>query len=297
MSKEKTISKNEIQRALSGGEWSKALQYLEEYCAKNPKDFRFRQKLAELLERSGRKEESIGEYLKLAEEFAEQGYLIQAISLNKIILRIDPSRKDVNDRLAQLYAERYRESKPVLPLPFVPLFSGLNEQELQSLVSQVRTRSFEKDEWICREGESSDSLMAISRGEAVVFREIPEGRERRICNLKAGDFFGEFGFFTDRKRHAGVKAASQCEVLEISRNALQETIETHPHIRVALSDLYEQRVLDLFISASPLFSSLSGEERKRVFKHFRLVEAPQETLLFQGGEPALLSLPDQEGSG
>lgn len=285
MSEKKRLLKEEAQRALSRGDWSKALRYLQEYCAEDPADLRSRHKVAELLERLGRKEEAIRKYRKLAEDFAEGGFLLQAVSVNKIILRIDPSQKDVNERLAHLYTGKVQETKPVSPLPPIPLFSELNEQEFQSLISQVRAKTFQKDEVICREGNAGDSLMAISQGEVGIFRRVPEEEERWIRNLKEGDLFGEFGFFTDQKRHATVKAATECEVFEIPRNGLNEIIGTHPRIREVLSGLFEKRVLDLFVSASPLFSSLSSAEREEVFKRFRLLDVPRETLVFQGGDP------------
>ncbi len=285
MSEKKRLLKEEAQRALSRGDWSKALRYLQEYCAEDPADLRVRHKVAELLERLGRKEEAIREYRKLAEDFAETGFLLQAVSVNKIILRIDPSQKNVNQRLAHHYTEKVQETKGVSPLPPIPLFSELNEQELQSLVSQVQARTFQKDETICQEGESSNSLMVISRGEVGIFKQVPEEEERWIRNLKEGDLFGEFGFFTDQKRHATVKAATECEVFEIPRNGLNEIIGAHPRIREVLSNLFEKRVLDLFVSASPLFSSLSSAEREEVFKRFRLLDVARETLVFQGGDP------------
>lgn len=285
MSKVKVSFKEEAQRALSRGEWSKALENFQKHCAGEPQDLRSRLKVAELLERLGRKEEAIQEYGKVAETYAEDGFLLQAISVNKIILRMDPSRKGVNDRLGQLYTEKYQEAKPVRPFPPIPLFSELNEQELQSLISQVRAKTFQKDEIICQEGEAGDSLMVVSRGEVGVFKRVPKEKELWIRNLKEGDFFGEFGFFTDQKRHATVKAASECEILEISRNGLNEIIGAHPRIREVLHNLYNQRVLDLFLTVSPLFSSLSTVEREEVFKHFRLLDVPEETLIFQGGDP------------
>jgi len=282
---EKNPSKEEAKRALIRGEWGKALQYLQEHCAGDPKDLQSRQKVAELLERLGRTEEAIGEYRKVAEDFAEAGSLLQAISINNVILRINPSLEDMSDRLAQRYAEKCQETKPVPPLTPIPLFSDLTEQELQSLASQVRARTFQLDDVICQEGDAGDSLMAISRGEVGIFRRTQEEEERWILNLKEGDFFGELGFFTDQKRHATVKAAGECEILEISRNALNEIIGAHPRVREVLSDLYKRRVLDLFLAASPLFSSLSSGQREEVFKRFRLLDVPQETLVFQGGDP------------
>ena len=285
MSKARVSFKDEAQRALSRGEWSKALENFQTHCAEEPQDLRSRLKVAELLERLGRKEEAIQEYGKVAETYAEDGFLLQAISVNKIILRMDPSRKGVNDRLAQLYTEKYQEAKPVRPFPPIPLFSELNEQELQSLVSQVRAKIFQKDEIICQEGEAGDSLMVISRGEVGVFKQIPREGDLRIRKLKEGDFFGEFGFFTDQQRHATVKATAECEILEISRNELNEIINAHPRIREVLYNLYKERVLNLFLSVSPLFSSLSALEREEVFKRFRLLDVPEETLIFKGGDP------------
>ena len=118
-----------------------------------------------------------------------------------------------------------------------------------------------------------------------IFKRISKEKELWIRNLKEGDLFGEFGFFTDQKRHSTVKAASECEILEISRNGLHEIIKAHPRIRMVLSGLFRQRVLDLFLTVSPLFSSLSSVEREEVLKRFRLVGVPEETLIFQGGDP------------
>jgi cAMP-dependent protein kinase regulator len=289
MNKAKVSHKEGAQRALARGEWSKALESFQKHCAQEPSDLRSRQKVAELLERLGRKVEAIQEYRKVAEAYAEEGFLLQAISVNKIILRMDPSLKDVNDRLAQLYTEKCQEArqqaKPIQAFPQIPLFSELNEQELQSLVSRVQAKTFQKDEIICQEGEAGDSLMVISRGEVGIFKQISERREMSVRSLKEGDLFGEFGFFTDQKRHATVRAASECEILEISRDELNQIIEAHPRIREVLHNLYRHRVLDLFLSISPLFASLSTVERDEVFKRFRLIDVPEETLIFNGGDP------------
>ena len=285
MSKGKVSFKEEALRALSKGEWGKALDHFQKHCSQEPSDLRSRFKMAEVLERLGRKEEAVQDYRKVAEGYATEGFLLQAISVNKIILRINPSLKDVNDRLAQLYNEKYQEAKPRHPFPQIPLFSELQDQEIQSLVSQVRVKTFQNEETICQEGEAGHSLMVISRGEVAIYKQISERQEMRVRSLKEGDFFGEFGFFTDQKRHATVRALMESEVLEISREGLNEIISAHPRIHEVLYDLYKHRVLDLFLSVSPLFASLSSLERDEVFKRFRLIPVPEETLIFNGGDP------------
>ena len=285
MNREKISFKEVAQQALSRGEWKKALECFQNHCAQEPEDFRSQLKVAELLERLGQKKEAVQMYRKVAEAYAQDGFLLQAISINKMILRIDPSSQDVNHRLAQLYAEKTREMKPIRPFPHIPLFSELNEQELQSLLSHIQSKTFLKDSCICREGEGGDSLFVVSRGEVAITRQTPTGREVWVRNLKDGDFFGEFGFFIDQKRHATVKAMTECEILEISRNELNEMIRVHPRMDEVLQNLFKERILDNFLALSPLFSSLTSQERGEVIKRFHLRKIPEGTTLFKGGDP------------
>ena len=284
MNKERISFKDIAHQALSRGEWRKALESFQKHCARQPEDLRSQLKVAELLERSGQKKEAVQVYRKVAEAYAQDGFLLQAISINKMILRTDPSFKDANERLAQLYTERVRETKPLRPFHHTPLFSELNEQELQLLLGLVRVKTFQKDSLICREGEAGESLMIINRGEVAITKQIPRGEEVWIRNLREGDFFGEFGFFTDQKRHANVKALTECEIMEISKNELDEIIKVRPRVKEVLQDFFRQRVLDLFFALSPFFSSLTSIEREDVFKRFRLLKIPEETLLFKGGD-------------
>jgi cAMP-dependent protein kinase regulator len=285
MNKRKMSFKEEALQALSRGEWKKALESLRNHCAQRPEDFRSRLKVAELLERLGQREEAVQMYRKVAEGYASDGFILQAISVNKMILRINPSSKDVSERLAHLYSEKIREAKPARPFPHIPLFSELEKQELQLLLSHIQSKTYQKDSLICREGEGGDSLFVISRGEVAIIKQAPGGKETRVQNLKDGDFFGEFGFFIDQKRHATVKAITDCELLEISRNGLHEMIKVHPRLNEVLQNLFKERVLDNFLALSPLFSSLTFEERREVIKRFHLRKAPGETILFKGGDP------------
>jgi CRP-like cAMP-binding protein len=118
-----------------------------------------------------------------------------------------------------------------------------------------------------------------------ITRQTPTGREVWVRNLKDGDFFGEFGFFIDQKRHATVKAMTECEILEISRNELNEMIRVHPRLDEVLQNLFKERILDNFLALSPLFSSLTSQERGEVIKRFHLRKIPEGTILFKGGDP------------
>ena len=285
MNKGKISLKEEAQQALSKGDLKKALDRYQKHCSQDPKDLRSCLRTAELEERLGQKEEAVQTYRKVAEAYAQDGFLLQAISVNKIILRIDPSARDINERLAQLYTEKTHGPGPVQASPRIPLFSDLDEKEIQSLLQGIQAKVFPREAVICREGDKGDSLFIISRGEVAITKVLPHWKEVGVCTLKEGDFFGEFGFFTDQKRHATVKAVTDCEVLEISRDQLNEIIETYPRIKEALNNLFKHRVLDTFLVLSPLFSALGPEEREKVIRRFRLHKVAEGTLIFQQGDP------------
>jgi cAMP-dependent protein kinase regulator len=285
MNKERVTHKDEALAYLSRGEWKKALQSFQKHCEQHPIDLRSRLKLAELLERLGKKQEAIREYREVAEAYAEDGYLLQAISVNKMILRIDPSQKEIHMRLAHLCTEKNREPKFLRSLPPSPLFSGLSEQELRSMLDRVRFKTFPKDSYICREGEPGDSLVIICRGEAGIYKQNPEGAERWIRSLREGDCFGEFGFFLDRKRHASVKSRVETETIEITRNELEAIIHIHPRVKEVLENLFQKRVLDNLLALSPLFFHLPEADREEVLKRFRALILPEATSIFNGGDP------------
>ncbi len=285
MSSQKAPYKEAARRALSQGNWWKALESFQKHCAQDPGDLRSQLKVAELLVRLGRTKQAIQLYRQMAEAYAQDGFLLEAISINKMILRIDPSSKDVDDQLAQLYTKKTSVTSLFQPFSHVPLFSELTEQELQLFLRHLQMKTFRKRALICREGEAGDSLFIISRGEVAVSRQMPSGRDVWIRDLKEGDFFGEFGYSTDQKRQATVKSLTDCEILEVSRDDLTEMIKIHPHIEEVVQSLFNQRVMDLFLGLSPLFSSLLPVEREEIHKRFHLRKTPGNTLLFKGGDP------------
>ncbi len=285
MNKEKINYKEKAQEALSRGDLGKALENFKRHCDENPQDLRSKLKVAELLLKLGKKKEAIKVYKEVSEAYAQDGFLLQAISIQKMILRVDPEAKEVSERISQLYIEKAREEKSSRYLPPIPLFSDLNKAELKSLLERVETKIFPKDSFICKEGENGNSLMIIIRGEVAISKKNPEGKDIWIRNLREGEFFGEFGFFIDQRRHANVKAVTECEILEISRDELEKILKDHPRIKEVLQNLFKKRVLDLFLALSPLFSKLNFQEREEVFKRFRLLRIPPETTLFRIGDP------------
>jgi tetratricopeptide (TPR) repeat protein len=92
--------------ALLGGKYKQALEFFDELHKAEPSDLRTHVKLAELRERTGDTAAAIKDYIVIANAYAEQGFVVQAIAINKIILRLDENRTEVKERLKALSSER-----------------------------------------------------------------------------------------------------------------------------------------------------------------------------------------------
>jgi CRP/FNR family transcriptional regulator, cyclic AMP receptor protein len=83
----------------------------------------------------------------------------------------------------------------------VPLFSDLEDRELQQIAGSMKRREFSAGQEIAREGESGVGFFVIEEGNATV---TVHGEERR--RLGPGDYFGEIALIAQTARTASVTA-------------------------------------------------------------------------------------------
>jgi CRP-like cAMP-binding protein len=293
MVSEKALIKSRAQKYLSKGNYKKALREFQKIVQLDPLNLRSRLKVADLLHKLGRSDEAIAHYKQLARQYVEEGFLIRAISLNKIILRIDPSQEGINKELADLYAHLGTPSQ--IPargqmaerkLPEIPLFSELNRKELHEVISHLNAKRVAKGNLICKEGDPGDSIYIISSGKVGIFKYSRKKQgDILLATLREGDFFGEFGFFSHRKRHASAKALADLEVLEISRDDFDEIAKAHPRIGDILLSFYKKRIIDTLLAFSPLFRNLHPHQRAQLVSRFKLRRVRENRLIFEQGAP------------
>lgn len=100
-----------------------------------------------------------------------------------------------------------------------PLFGGVDNQAMGSIMPLLREASFAAGELIVREGDQGDSLFVICSGSAEVLKSAP-GTEavfgKRIAILKVGDVFGEMELIDMQNRSATVRALEPVSALALS---------------------------------------------------------------------------------
>ena len=83
----------------------------------------------------------------------------------------------------------------------VPLFSGLDDRELQEIAGQMRERRFAPGDTVTQEGAGGAGFFVIEEGEADV---TVAGDQRGT--IHAGDYFGEIALLTGSDRTATITA-------------------------------------------------------------------------------------------
>ena len=118
-------------------------------------------------------------------------------------------------------------------LAAVPLFSGLNEEQLLLVVKHLRRRSYEERDVIVRRDSPGDALFILVSGKVKVSYLEDEG-ETIIAVFRAGDFFGELSILDGEGRSADVVALEPTEVLVLSADDFHAILHEVPAITVTL---------------------------------------------------------------
>jgi CRP-like cAMP-binding protein len=94
----------------------------------------------------------------------------------------------------------------------VPLFKGLEDQDLRAIASLSKEMTFREGETIVKEGDAGLGFYVIIYGGAVVKR-----RNKVVAKLPRGSFFGEMALFDDQPRSADVVATEPTKCLVLLR--------------------------------------------------------------------------------
>ncbi|MHB8764535.1 MAG: cyclic nucleotide-binding domain-containing protein, partial [Deferrisomatales bacterium] len=266
------------------GQWREALDAYERLLGRDPENVKLLRRVAELRARVGRRDEAAEAYRLAVELYARSGFLLQAIALQKILLRLDPKARDVGEKLADLYARRgFQTPSPGggerRPVPEIPLFSDLDPESFRQVVDRLVPRTLAINEVLFRQGDPGDSIFVVTGGMVRVVR-----GELVLGELGEGTFFGEGAFFSREARSADVVATAPTELLEIRREDLEPLMSRHPGVANALGTFYRRRVLDGVLATSAVFGSLPEPERKRLADRFRLVPVGEGEVVVREGD-------------
>jgi len=123
---------DEVQSLIARRNFPKAIEALLAQSKAKPYNRRIRLRLCDVYLMAGRSKDAVPVFLDLADSFAKDGFIAKAIAMLKRIEKIEPGRRDVESRLAQLIQDKSQRTAAVTtrrtrPTPPPGLSFGLEE--------------------------------------------------------------------------------------------------------------------------------------------------------------------------
>jgi CRP/FNR family transcriptional regulator, cyclic AMP receptor protein len=127
-------------------------------------------------------------------------------------------------------------------LASVPLFRGLDRDELAKFGELVRERSYPKGSVILFQDDPGDSLFILRTGRVKVVLIGEDGREVILGVLEPGAHFGELALIDDQPRSAHVIAMEDAQLLILRREDFRRRVDANPSVAWALLQELSRRL-------------------------------------------------------
>lgn len=135
--------------------------------------------------------------------------------------------------------------KGQLCLHKVPIFSGLNPEELFKIAELIQHKNFKKGETIFSLGDNVDSIVIVNEGSAKAYKYTPEGREQILYLFSESDFFGEQYLLSQTKAAYTVEALETVKVCMLSKEHFQKLLLNYPDMGIKIIEELGRRMIRL----------------------------------------------------
>jgi CRP-like cAMP-binding protein len=187
------------------------------------------------------------------------------------MVELDDIPKDAPDSISDLdfdLDDDTENEKQVQKIPEIPLFCEFEPQAFIALLEKMNMIHMKPGQWILREGEQGSSMFTIASGKVRVLKRLAPKKQLQLALLGEGAFFGEISLLRGGVRGASVQATEAGDVLEISRDLIDQVITSHPSVEKVLAKFSHQRLLRNAMITSPLFQPFNKRDRVRIIEHF-----------------------------
>lgn len=106
MSSDKTSIIDRAQQLAAKGQIDKAIEEWQKLIAETPNDGNIYNTIGDLHLKANHKNDALNAYLKAADAFKSAGFDLKSIAVFKKIIKVDPTRMDVYEKLADIHVER-----------------------------------------------------------------------------------------------------------------------------------------------------------------------------------------------
>ncbi|QJR15022.1 cyclic nucleotide-binding domain-containing protein [Usitatibacter palustris] len=180
----------------------------------------------------------------LIKQAMNQGYEVVEFALGQ---DIEPADEPL---LKRKFAGFSRKSsvREVLDLiqASVPLLSDLTRLQLREFLLESDLLVPKEDDIIFQRNDYTNSFFMVVAGEALV-ETTRDGRKGWFA-LGPGEFFGELGLISGRRRSGTVKAGRDCVLLEAPRRPMLKLIASVESVRKQIDDVFLKRAVRAYLA-------------------------------------------------
>ena len=163
----------------------------------------------------------------------------------------------------------------------IPIFQGASEEQLREIFLLAHVLELADGEVIVRQNDYTDSLLVIAEGRVRISRRAGDGRQTRVAELEAGNFFGEMGLISGRRRNATAVADGPCRLIEIPRKAMLKLLHIAPAVQKALDLTFLVRSIQSY-----LFQQMADSSLWRLAGLSTLESLARDQVVFEEGDPS-----------
>lgn len=124
--------------------------------------------------------------------------------------------------------------------PNAAAFPHLTEEELGCLEQIGCVKNFSAGETLFDAGDKDFSFFAIKSGEVIVV-ELSSDEEKEVTRHGQGEFTGDVSMLTGRPSVVTIRAAEDCQAIEISATQIKQMLGEIPEISDKLLDAFQLR--------------------------------------------------------
>jgi len=162
----------------------------------------------------------------------------------------------------------------------VPLLSGLTLLQIRELLLESEIHRPAEGEIVFSKNEYTNSFYSIIEGGVVVESNSPSGAAIAF-QLGKGEFFGELGLISGRRRTATIRAGKRTLLLETPRRSMLKLIASVESVRRSLDKVMMKRAVQQYLSATIRESEVDYLIEGATIKRYATNEA-----LFNEGDAA-----------
>lgn len=214
----------------------------------------------------------------LIKQAINQGYEVIEYILGREVEPADESM--LRERFAQVSRVGSVHEGIALIKENAPHFEALNSLQLRELVQHSQVRDYVPGEVVFKRNDYSNSFFSILSGSVSVETEDEEGGVANFI-LKAGNFFGEMGLLSGRRRSGTVTAGSYCVLLETPRRYMLNLLNTSKAVRRRLDEVALKRIVQTYLDAG-----LSDSELDYLVQEARIKCYCVGEMIFREGDKA-----------